>query len=976
MRRILATILFATAAHAAPTHEQVEFFEKSVRPVLVESCYKCHGPEKQKGELRMDSREALLKGNDSGPVVFPGDPLKGTFIRSIRHESENMMPEKAPKLSDEKIAGLTEWVRMGLPWPENDKTATPSKAQIASTHWAFQPIRKPAVPAVKDAAHWAQNEVDRFVLAKLEAAGLAPSPIASRYTLIRRATFDLTGLPPTTSAVADFQKDPAPTRDAFAKVVDRLLASPQYGERWGRHWLDVARYADHRGYLAGGVSREYPFAWTYRDWVIRSLNDDMPYDQFLTRQLAADLPGSGAKPEDIAALGFLTLGRRFLNNTNDIIDDRIDVVMRGMMSLTVGCARCHDHKYDPITAKDYYALHGVMASCEEESDPEKLPLLPGGKADPAFEKARAAVLVEFRAFDQKVADKLSATLRIASGLSIFVTAETVDSIARKNGLPKKIVEERTKEKNKLVKLELDPGSPPRAHVLRDRAQPVKPHVFLRGNPARPGEVVDRRFPTFLGGDAAPFKQGSGRLELAKAITAPTNPLTARVIANRVWLHHFGTGFTPTPGDFGTRSETPVHGELLDWLAVNFTEQGWSLKKLHRTILLSATWMQDSVHPTEIASTNPKSEPSEARQPRAEAGQIRNPKSADPENRLLWRQSRQRLEWEALHDALLAAAGKLDETIGGRPVKLFVEPYPNRRAVYAYIDRQNLPGTLRTFDFASPDLMNPQRSTTSVPQQALYMMNSPFVIAQAEALTTGPDFASTHPEERQVQALYQHILARNATPAEVKLAVDYVKAAETAQRTPPPIPTWRYGFGNYDATTRQVTFTPFANWNGTQWQTGPKLPDPKFGFVHLTAAGGHPSRDLAAIRRFTASREMTVSLSGEIVRAAAAGNGIHARIVSSRQGQLAEYDAAPKATVQSAIERIELAAGETLDFIVESKADDNSDGFTWRTVLYSADGLSYDAKKQFAGPPPKIDPFTPWERFAQVLLETNEFLFVD
>ena len=809
MRRILATILFATAAHAAPTHEQVEFFEKSVRPVLVESCYKCHGPEKQKGELRMDSREALLKGNDSGPVVFPGDPLKGTFIRSIRHESENMMPEKAPKLSDEKIAGLTEWVRMGLPWPENDKTATPSKAQIASTHWAFQPIRKPAVPAVKDAAHWAQNEVDRFVLAKLEAAGLAPSPIASRYTLIRRATFDLTGLPPTTSAVADFQKDPAPTRDAFAKVVDRLLASPQYGERWGRHWLDVARYADHRGYLAGGVSREYPFAWTYRDWVIRSLNDDMPYDQFLTHQLAADLPGSGAKPEDIAALGFLTLGRRFLNNTNDIIDDRIDVVMRGMMSLTVCCARCHDHKYDPITAKDYYALHGVMASCEEESDPEKLPLLPGGKADPAFEKARAAVLAEFRAFDQKVADKLSATLRIASGLSIFITAETVDSIARKNGLPKKIVEERTKEKNKLVKLELDPGSPPRAHVLRDRAQPVKPHVFLRGNPSRPGEVVDRRFPTFLGGEAAPCKQGSGRLELAKAITAPANPLTARVIANRVWLHHFGAGFTPTPGDFGTRSETPVHGELLDWLAVNFTEQGWSLKKLHRTILLSSTWMQDSVHPSEIASSNPKSK-------------IQNPKSADPENRLLWRQSRQRLEWEAMHDALLAAAGNLDETIGGRPVQLFTAPYPKRRAVYAYIDRQNLPGTLRTFDFASPDLMNPQRSTTSVPQQALYMMNSPFVIAQAEALTEAPDFSSTAPEERHVQMLYQRVLARKATPSEVKTASEYVKAALAAPPQPAPVP----------------------------------------------------------------------------------------------------------------------------------------------------------AKKPFAGPPPKIQPFTPWERFAQILLETNEFLFVD
>ena len=963
MRRVLATFLFASAAFAAPTQEQVEFFENSVRPVLVEHCYKCHGPEKQKGDLRMDSRAALLKGTDAGPVVFPGEPMKGTFIKSIRHESENMMPEKAPKLSDEKIAALTEWVRMGVPWPENDKASPPSPAEIARTHWAFQAIRKPSVPTVKDPSHWAQSEIDRFVLAKLEAAGLSPSPIASRYTLIRRATFDLTGLPPTMAAVADFEKDPAPVREAFAKVVERLLASPQYGERWGRHWLDVARYADHRGYLAGGVSREYPFAWTYRDWVIRALNADMPYDQFLTHQIAADIPGSGGKPEDVAALGFLTLGRRFLNNQNDIIDDRIDVIMRGTMSLTVGCARCHDHKYDPITAKDYYALHGVMASCDEDSDPEKLPLLPGGKAEPAFEKARAAMLAELRTVDTGIANRLSATLRIASGLSIFIPAETIDPIATKNRLGRKALDERQKVKTKLVKLELDPGSPPRAHVLRDKPRPVTPHVFLRGNPSRPGEVVPRRFPSFLGGDSAPFKQGSGRLELAKSITAPGNPLTARVITNRVWMHHFGTGFTPTPGDFGTRSETPVHGELLDWLATNFTANGWSLKKLHRTVLLSSTWMQDSVHPSQIASANPQKS-------------AKSPQTVDPENRLLWRQSRQRLEWEAMHDALLAAAGNLDETIGGRPVKLFTEPYPKRRAVYAYIDRQNLPGTLRTFDFASPDLMNPQRSTTSVPQQALYMMNSPFVIAQAEALTEAPDFSSTAPEERHVQMLYQRVLSRKATPSEVKTAIDYVRSALAALPQPAPDPAWRYGYGTYDTTTHKVSFTPLRHWSGSAWQSAPKLPDPKLGHIHLTADGGHPTDDLAAIRRFTAPREMTVALTGELVHAAAAGNGVLGRVVSDRQGQLGEFDAGPKATVPCPIARIELKAGETLDFVLESKGEDNSDGFTWRTVLRTTDGTEFNSKKQFSGPAPKIQSFTPWERFAQVLLETNEFLFVD
>jgi len=306
---------------------------------------------------------------------------------------------------------------------------------------------------------------------------------------------------------------------------------------------------------------------------------------------------------------------------------------------------------------------------------------------------------------------------------------------------------------------------------------------------------------------------------------------------------------------------------------------------------------------------------------------------DPENRLLWRQNRQRLEWEAMHDALLATAENLDRTVGGRPVQLFKEPFPKRRAVYAYIDRQNLPGTLRTFDFASPDLMNAQRSTTSVPQQALYMMNSPFVIAQAETLTAGPDFASTQPEERHVQMLYQHVFARSATPGEVKTAIEYIRAAETAQRTPPPTPTWRYGYGNYDAATGKVSFTPLAHWNGSQWQAGSKLPDPKIGWVNLNAEGGHPARDVAAIRRFTASREMTLSLSGEITRAAAAGNGVHARVVSSVRGQLAEYEVAPKGKAPCAIERIEVAAGENLDFIVESKGDDNSDAFTWRTVLY-------------------------------------------
>jgi len=955
MRRLSVICILISAACAAPAPEQIEFFEKSVRPVLADHCYKCHGAEKQKGDLRLDSREAILKGADTGPVVVPGDPAKSSLIQSIRHEIDNKMPEKAPKLSQEKIAALTAWVKMGLPWPAKEKGGL-SKADLMRTHWAFQPIRKPGVPAVKDPAKWAQSEIDRFILAGLEAAGLTPAPIASRYTLIRRAAFDLTGLPPTAVEVADFEKDPAPTREAFAKVVDRLLASPQYGERWGRHWLDVARYADHRGYLAGGSSREYPFAWTYRDWVIRSLNEDLPYDQFLTRQIAADIPGSGSDPEDLAALGFLTLGRRFLNNTHDIIDDRLDVIMRGTMSLTVSCARCHDHKFDPITLKDYYALYGVMASCDEDSDPAKLPLLPGGKAEASYENLRAGILAELRAADQKIAGNMSAMLGLVLGGPVHVPVETVAMLADQRRLPRKSIDERTKVQTKLVKAELDPGAPPRAHVLRDKPKPVTPRVFIRGNPARQGESVPRRFPTFLGGETAPFKEGSGRLELAKAITSPQNPLTARVIANRVWMHHFDTGLVTTPGDFGMRSEPPVQKDLLDWLAATLIKQGWSLKKLHRSILLSSTWMQESIAPSQVAEK------------KAEA--------VDPENRLFWRQNRQRLEWEAMHDALLAASGCLDSTIGGRPVKLFTEPFPKRRAVYAYIDRQNLPGTLRVFDFASPDMMNPQRSTTSVPQQALYMMNSPFVIAQAEALAAGPDFASSMPEQRQVQALYRSIFSRDASPKEVGAAIAFVKATDAAPREPELPPAWQHGYGHFDAAAKKVAFTPLPHWSGSAWQGSAKVPDKQLGYLSLNADGGHPERDIAVIRRFTATRNMTVSITGDLSRPSPEGNGVLARIVSSRQGQLAECAAEPKATVPCTVAKVELKAGDIVDFIVESRGETNSDTFKWQPLIRSTEGVEFNAKTQFAGPRPKIAPLTAWEKFAQVLLETNEFLFVD
>ncbi len=944
---IVSMVVSAGAAFAVVTPEQAEFFEKQVRPVLVDQCVKCHGPEKQKAELRLDSRAAILKGADTGPVVVEGQPEKSSLIKSIRHEGDLKMPEKAPKMPDVQIAALTDWVKMGMPWPEGGAVLS-SKADAAKTHWSFQPVKPVTVPQPADPNGWVKSPVDAFVLEKLNAEKLTPSPIADRKALIRRAAFVLTGLPPSDDETDAFLNDRAPLREAFGKAVDRLLSSPRYGERWGRHWLDVARYADHRGYLAGNDSREYPFAWTYRDWVIRSLNDDLPYDQFLTKQLAADLPGSGGDRDDLAALGFLTLGRRFLNNQNDIIDDRIDVVMRGTMALTVGCARCHDHKFDPVTAKDYYALYGVFASCDEQSDPGKLPELPGGKATAAYQKLREQRDAEIRAFDQKTADHVTAMLAMV-GIPAAVPAEAIVPLQNARVFTRKVRDDRRKLETKRSEAELNGGAPPRAHVLTDRAQPMTPRVFIRGNPGRQGEEVPRRFPSFLGGDAAPFKNGSGRLELAQAIVNPANPLTARVIVNRVWSNDFGAGLVRTPGDFGMKSDPPVHQALLDYLAGQFVSGGWSLKKLQRTILLSSTWMQSSDLRADI-------------------------QQRDPDNRFLWRQNRRRLDWEALHDSLLAASNDLDESMFGRPVQMFQKPYPKRRAIYGYIDRQNLPATFRTFDFASPDMMNPQRAVTNVPQQALYMLNSPFVMERASALAGGPEFDSSGAGVEQARYLFERVLRREASAQEVAMAMDFVKSASDGAPSAPPL--WQYGFGRYDAGAKRMSFTPLPHWTGNAWQGGAKLPDPQHGWATLSADGGHPAKADAVIKRFTAPRDMVLSIGGRVHRSGEAGDGVLARIVSGRAGQVAEWVIEPKGVVGSPVGTIVVKAGESVDFVVESRGDENTDSFEWRILLTAQDGAVFSAKDQFHGPDQPVAKLSRWTELAHVLLQSNEFAFVD
>lgn len=902
----LGTFLAWAAVGMEPDADQLAFFERRIRPVLVESCYPCHSAEsgKFKGGLRVDSQAGLRRGGDSGPAVVVGEPDRSLLLAAIRYDRNDlrMPPEDAGgKLAPEVIADFRIWIRSGAADPRfeaagQEATGPPAPTEARAEHWAFRPV-SPSLPPVVNRREWIRTPIDAFILAELEADGMSPAPPADPRTWIRRVTYDLTGLPPEPDEVDAFLRDPSAA--ARAEVVDRLLASPHYGERWGRHWLDVARYADTKGYVFQ-EERRYPFSYTYRDYVIAAFNADKPYRRFLVEQIAADQVEMGEDRSALAAMGFLTLGRRFLNNRHDIIDDRIDVVTRGTMALTVACARCHDHKFDPISIEDYYALYGVFDASEE---PEEKPLLGPLRETESYrqfleekekllaeqeEVARAEVrdflttergrigdyllaahladqthpddlaafagqrkviprilerwiaflrepaqlrnpvlapwfaLIEapegkwaavVEDFSAGLADSVGGSSQSMHSLVVHALSEDrpqtleeaaqvynrlggeIEKSAREAGkaggakdtsgpnprpdpdreglrqllfaedAPANLPEEEARDlirrriRNKTVELRkrlealnwTHPGAPARGMVLKDRPNPGQPRVFRRGNPANPGNEVPRRFLTVLAGPAPPpFQHGSGRLELARAIASRDNPLTTRVWVNRVWGWHFGTGLVRNASDFGVRTAAPVQLKLLDWLAAAFMEQNWSTKYLHRLILLSNTYAQSSQH-----------------RPGMEA--------ADPENNLWHRFPQLRLDFEAMRDSLLAASGNLDLTIGGQPVDIIDPPYTVRRTVYGFIDRQNLPGLFRTFDFANPDTTSPGRFYTTVPQQALFLMNSPFVLEQARGLVRRPQIQKAHSKADKVRALYRLLFQRPPESREYQLANQFLDA---------------------------------------------------------------------------------------------------------------------------------------------------------------------------------------------------------
>jgi Protein of unknown function (DUF1549)/Protein of unknown function (DUF1553)/Planctomycete cytochrome C len=736
----------------------LEFFESKIRPVLVERCNRCHsaGEKAPKGGLRLDSTAGLRKGGDSGVVIAPGKVDESLLIDAITHEGGVAEMPPDTKLPDRVIADFRQWVEMGAPLPE-DKGASASQLRSAidfakGRHfWSFLPASERSLPRVSD-PQWPKNRIDPFVLRGLDEHEMRPSPEADRRTLIRRVTFDLTGLSPTPEEVEAFLSDKAP--DAYERVVDRLLASPRHGERWGRFWLDVARYAeDNPTGEATNKAPRNPHA--YRDWVIRALNEDLPFDEFVRRQLAADLM-PGLPPSELAALGFISLAPVYHKEPKlsaevittivaDEWDERVDTITRGFLGLTVACARCHDHKFDPIGTADYYALAGVMASTQ-------LVERPLVQADPAVEETLAGLRAEI----------VDLELRLGYAKEMKTTAGKQKEDGSKYNLTIADLEARIKAL-KATK----PFDGPTAPAVRDAGLWVdgkdpswtvldyKPGVsrdlpvFLRGNATNPGPIVPRRFPAVLSsGEPRSFGEGSGRKELADGIVGEAASLTGRVIVNRVWGWHFGRPLVTTPSNFGKLGEPPSHPDLLDDLTARFIASGWSLKSLHREIVLSSTYRQSS---------------------RVDA----SARLSDPENRWLGRANRRRLDIEGWRDAILQVCGMLDPVMGG-PSGSLEDAGFRRRTVYGKVSRQRVADVLRVFDFPDANRHGEGRDSTTTPLQQLYFLNSGFLLANSDKLA-GRTFDRQPSSEEFVEALYRGVLLRDPSEGEIGQALALVEA---------------------------------------------------------------------------------------------------------------------------------------------------------------------------------------------------------
>ncbi len=753
-------LLLPLSAGAEP---DAEFFEKRIRPILVERCEACHSMAKGKtsGGLALDTREGWQVGGDSGSPIVAEKPDESLLIRAIRYQDAQLqMPPKAKggKLADSEIALLVEWVRRGAP---DTRVAakrvggmTPDEVR---TWWSFQPVRAVDPPVVQNAL-WPKSPVDRFVLVKLEQHQLAPTREADRRTLIRRVTFDLTGLPPTPAEVEAFLNDQ--TSDAFDTLVSRLLDSPAYGQRWARHWLDLVRYADYHDHnpAAREAVWETMDAWRYRDWVVDAFNSDLPFNQFIVHQIAGDLlpspDGAEVYPAGLIATTFLTNGVWDRGDADkekiisDMADDSIDTIGKAFLGLTLGCARCHDHKFDPVSTEDYYALAGMFYSSHmlkelgakgDNYKVDRRPLVPAAVV--AQRDAQVKLLNDVVAKLAEL-DKQTPPPPATDPGRIKLTAERDQ---RKSDLPPEIP----------VAMAIHEGGTPGG--LFPGIQDVPIHI--RGSYTRLGPVVPRRMPRFLAGDKQPpIVSGSGRRELAQWVASPENPLTARVIVNRIWQWHFGEGLVRTSSNFGKLGTAPSHPELLDWLTAKFVEDGWSIKKLQRRIMLTATYQQSS----QIS---------------------REQFDRDPENRWLGRFTARRLEAEAIRDALLAVAGRLDPAAGGPASHELAIP---RRTLYVQTARWDRDNFTTLFDAANPDSSTEKRVVSTVAPQALLLLNNEFVLNQAKHLADRLVNTVQKDDAARIQFAYQLLFGRLATVEELEIATQMVSQPGTAD----PTARWR------------------------------------------------------------------------------------------------------------------------------------------------------------------------------------------
>ena len=789
-----------------PTAEQLTFFEKKIRPLLVSKCYGCHSANAKsvKGELLLDSRHGWSKGGESGPALVPGKPGESLLIEAVKYDGLEMPPKE--KLSDQQIADLVRWVKMGAPDPRKGGTASLIRREInieeGRRYWAFQPPTESPLPAVKN-RRWPQGPIDHFILSRIEAAGLEPAEDADKATLARRLHFDLVGLPPTPKQLEAFLADKRP--NALEALVDRLLKSPHFGERWGRHWLDVVRFAE-----STGMERNYtfPHAWRYRDYVIDTFNRDVPYNRFVREQVAGDLLPAKTPAERNRlkiATAFLAMGPKSLNERNkaifqmDIVDEQIDITTRAVMGLTVSCARCHDHKFDPFPTEDYYALAGIFRSTETlygtsggqgnrqagklaslepigtaaKPAPTKKPV--AKKADvPAKKTARkpgnSKRLKQLVAQQKKVKQELNEARAKLS--------DKVKKNKKQTNRALKPIRTRLKKLNKQIQQLRGGGggkkkkkkgggakkpSGPVAMGVRE-GSPADCRVHIRGNIRTLGDSVTRGFLQVVkidGNDKINARQ-SGRLELANWLTHADNPLTARVMANRVWYHLTGRGLVTTPDNFGAMGQRPSHPELLDHLALKFRQDNWSVKSLVRSIVLSHAYR---------LSSSPNT-----------AGTAR-----DPDNTLFWRMNHRRLDAESIRDAILTASGQLDPTprkqsiiseIGdanvGRNANLTrrINESNRHRSVYLPIVRNRLPEMLRLFDFAEPSIIVGRREVTTVPAQALFLLNSSFVIEQSDHMARRILAASDDPA--RVRQAYRLALGRIPSDAEIAAATGLIR----------------------------------------------------------------------------------------------------------------------------------------------------------------------------------------------------------